>query len=117
MFDGVGSHNVVEHLEDIDRAIAEMVRVAKPGGLIFVCAPNLLSPKYPLDTLRHGGRMTFEGRKSIVGLFLMFARNALFLTLKKIGAMPTYPQCKPMLSALPTCVGSLSPASCSSRLQ
>ena len=97
-FDAVGSYNVIEHIPDINGAVAEMVRVTKPDGLIFVCAPNLLSPKYPLDAFKRGG-MTYEGKKSKIGLILMFARNVSFLALKKVGILAECQRRTPILSA------------------
>jgi len=36
-FDVVMAAHVLEHLADPQRAIAEMIRVLKPGGMVFVC--------------------------------------------------------------------------------
>jgi SAM-dependent methyltransferase len=41
-FDVVHSHHVVEHLTDPAVAIAEMHRVLRPGGLLFIEVPNQL---------------------------------------------------------------------------
>ena len=38
------SSNVLEHVEDWQAMLAEMVRVTRPGGLIFVTFTNWLSP-------------------------------------------------------------------------
>jgi len=43
-FDIVSSFLMLEHIYDVPRALSEMVRVAKPGGLVIVLSPNLLSP-------------------------------------------------------------------------
>lgn len=36
-FDVVMAAHVLEHLPDLQRALAEMVRVLKPGGMVFLC--------------------------------------------------------------------------------
>jgi SAM-dependent methyltransferase len=48
-FDVVFSHEVLEHVADDRACVAEMVRVACPGGRVVVFVPNRL---YPLET--HG---------------------------------------------------------------
>ncbi len=48
-FDVVLSHEVLEHVTDDRRAVEEMVRVLKPGGVMVVFVPNL---GYPYET--HG---------------------------------------------------------------
>ena len=37
----------VEHLDDPDRAIAELVRVVRPGGWVVILSPNFGSPFFP----------------------------------------------------------------------
>jgi SAM-dependent methyltransferase len=49
-FDVVFSHEVIEHVQDDCAAIAEMVRVAAPGGRIVLFCPNRL---YPFETHGH----------------------------------------------------------------
>lgn len=44
-FDVAFSEYVVEHLDDPDAALAEMVRVLKPGGTVVMVTPNLGSYK------------------------------------------------------------------------
>lgn len=41
-FDAVGSFTVLEHVEDPELALREMVRVLRPGGTIVVACPNFL---------------------------------------------------------------------------
>jgi ubiquinone/menaquinone biosynthesis C-methylase UbiE len=43
-FDLVFSDSVIEHLEHPFQAVAEMARVAKPGGAVVVTTPNRLRP-------------------------------------------------------------------------
>ena len=56
-FDVVGTNQVLEHVSDPQRALAEMLRVLRPGGVLCVVSPNLISPLIPLRTLfRHAWR-------------------------------------------------------------
>jgi len=48
-FDVLFSHEVLEHVDDDRACVAEMVRLARPGGRIVVFVPNRL---YPFET--HG---------------------------------------------------------------
>ena len=48
-FDLVLSHEVLEHVDDDRRAVAEALRVLKPGGRLAIFVPNRL---YPFET--HG---------------------------------------------------------------
>ena len=47
-FDAVFSHALIEHLREPERAMAEFMRVLKPGGVLGVCTPDwggfLLAP-------------------------------------------------------------------------
>jgi SAM-dependent methyltransferase len=49
-FDVVFSHEVIEHVQDDARVVAEMVRVAAPGGRLVVFCPNR---GYPFETHGH----------------------------------------------------------------
>jgi SAM-dependent methyltransferase len=48
-FDFVLSHEVIEHVQDDSAAVAEMVRVIRPGGRVVIFCPNR---GYPFET--HG---------------------------------------------------------------
>jgi SAM-dependent methyltransferase len=48
-FDVVLSHEVLEHVDDDRQAVAEAIRVLKPGGRLVIFVPNRL---YPFET--HG---------------------------------------------------------------
>lgn len=42
-FDVVASNQAIEHIPDPQKAIREMIRVLKPGGMLCIVAPNILS--------------------------------------------------------------------------
>jgi SAM-dependent methyltransferase len=42
-FDIVAAYQVLEHISEPKQALAEMLRVLKPGGMLCVVGPNLLS--------------------------------------------------------------------------
>jgi ubiquinone/menaquinone biosynthesis C-methylase UbiE len=42
-FDVVAASDVVEHVEDVERFVAECARVLRPGGLLFLATPNRYS--------------------------------------------------------------------------
>ncbi len=48
-FDLILSHEVIEHVQDDRKAVAEMIRVLKPGGRLLLFCPNR---GYPFET--HG---------------------------------------------------------------
>ena len=47
-FDVVVTYQCLEHVPDPERALTEMARVCKPGGVVCVVGPNLVSPTVPL---------------------------------------------------------------------
>jgi SAM-dependent methyltransferase len=47
-FDVVVTFQALEHVPDPWRALEEMLRLARPGGLVGVIGPNLLSPLAPV---------------------------------------------------------------------
>lgn len=51
--DIVFSCQVLEHVSNPPKAISEMIRVAKPGGLILVTSPNLECPWSMPNAVRH----------------------------------------------------------------
>lgn len=60
VFDVVLLHEVIEHVDDDRAAVAEAVRVLRPGGAVVVFAPNRL---YPFET--HG---VYLGRRYVYRL-------------------------------------------------
>ena len=64
-FDLVTCQQVLEHVDDIERVVSEMLRVTRPGGSMFVSTPNYLFPYeghymlkwFPLLPKRIGARI------------------------------------------------------------
>jgi len=46
-FDLVYNSSTIEHLDDTERAFFEMVRVCKPGGVVFTGIPYKFGPLFP----------------------------------------------------------------------
>jgi exopolysaccharide biosynthesis WecB/TagA/CpsF family protein len=61
-FDAVTAIEVLEHVEDLPRAVREIARVLKPGGHLYVSVPNRWFP-FETHTVRVGKRMVFDGRR------------------------------------------------------
>ncbi|HEY5984597.1 MAG TPA: class I SAM-dependent methyltransferase [Anaerolineales bacterium] len=74
-FDLILSHEVIEHVRDDRLAVAEMVRVLKPGGRVVLFAPNR---GYPFEThgVYWGGKYRF-GNKLFVNYLPRRLRNKL----------------------------------------
>ncbi len=74
-FDLVLSHEVIEHVQDDAHALAEMVRVLKPGGRAVIFCPNRL---YPFETHGHYWRGTYHfGNTPLVNYLPDSLRNRL----------------------------------------
>jgi 2-polyprenyl-3-methyl-5-hydroxy-6-metoxy-1,4-benzoquinol methylase len=46
-FDVIVCNTVIEHVLDVERSLDEMYRVLKPGGALYLYAPNYLWPREP----------------------------------------------------------------------
>lgn len=70
-FDGVGSMTVLEHLEEPEAFLAEIVRVAKPGGRIVIAAPNMYGSilLHPGDSVTHTGGVPRYARNFVLHLW------------------------------------------------
>lgn len=56
-FDGVLCSSVLEYVDDIDRALAELHRVLRVGGKVILSVPNVKSPVRRVQkVLRYGGQ-------------------------------------------------------------
>ena len=74
-FDMVLSHEVLEHVQDDRLAMAEMVRVLKPGGRLVVFCPNRW---YPFETHGHYWRGKYYfGNTPLINYLPDFLRNRL----------------------------------------
>jgi SAM-dependent methyltransferase len=50
-FDVVVTYQCLEHIPEPENALREMIRTCKPGGIICVVGPNLVSPFLPLKDI------------------------------------------------------------------
>ncbi len=74
-FDLVFSHEVLEHVQDDQKAIREMVRVLKPGGRIVLFCPNR---GYPFETHGHYWKGKYHfGNTPLINWFPRSLRNKL----------------------------------------
>lgn len=48
-FDLVFSYQCIEHVPNPEKALQEMIRVCKPGGIVGVIGPNLVTPFVPFN--------------------------------------------------------------------
>lgn len=73
-YTAAGCHDVIEHIEEPLKFLAEMVRVVKPGGLVLVHAPNLTSPvvaaRVVVDNLL--GRTPYLGINNLIESVRLF---------------------------------------------
>jgi SAM-dependent methyltransferase len=75
MFDLVLSHEVLEHVQNDRKAVAEMVRVLKPGGRAIIFCPNRW---YPFETHGHYWRGEYHfGNTPLINYLPDFLRNRL----------------------------------------
>ncbi len=84
-FDVVCSTELIEHVTDAPRALLEMMRVLKDGGILVITGPNLCSPIWAaIDfmnmVLGRGGRDMWAETKMQA---LKWGGRNLFLSLKK----------------------------------
>lgn len=52
-FDVVCSTELIEHITDVPKALTEMIRVLKIGGILIIVGPNLCSPFWAFIDLLH----------------------------------------------------------------
>ena len=73
-FDAVVASEILEHIPEDDRAIAELARVVRPGGRVAVSVPRwlpericwALSDEYPDVASERGGHVRIYGRQQLV---------------------------------------------------
>ena len=85
-FDFVTALDVLEHIEDDSRALSEMYRVTKPGGMVIITVPALMSLWSDWDvTLRHFRRYD---RKSLNILVDQYSFQTINLNYMNFWAFP-----------------------------
>jgi len=87
-FDAVLSHQMIEHVIPVGQALTEMGRIAKPGGLVLLMSPNLLSPFIPgsaLKSLLRGGKGLDVWGETLFSAAWNTKSNLLFSLLKIMG--------------------------------
>jgi SAM-dependent methyltransferase len=95
-FDVVISCETVEHLPDIRRAFAEMFRVTKPGGRLFLTTPNYANFMGLYEVyakLRHPSRMDDQpfDRRQWFAQILGYVRQAGWMILRTDGTVHQFP--------------------------
>lgn len=95
-FDIVTSHELIEHIIEVDRALREMKRVLKKGGKIIILAPNLFSP---LSALRAVFRIRekISYYKTRLNALKLFIGNSILLIKKWLQKQPDFITIRPRL--------------------
>ena len=94
-FQVVVIYQCLEHIPDPEKALSEMIRVCKSGGVICVVGPNLLNPLDPLKSLMRGvhqrdlpvrrtPEMAFHPYGDTLFEYLASVPRTLFLLFKKL---------------------------------
>ena len=97
-FDLVTSHEVIEHITNVEKALSEMARVVKRGGRIIIVSPNLGSPLNPLRFIMSKKKTSSLYKNKSQALFEFFRRCG-WLIVKRIKSLPEFSYCQPDLSA------------------
>ncbi len=95
-FDIVASHELIEHIMDVDKALHEMQRVVKKGGKIIILAPNLFSPLSALRAIFRVRRkiLFYNNRLNALKLFI---QNSFLLIKKCLQRQPDFISVTPRL--------------------
>lgn len=96
-FDIVSSHELIEHITDVEKALGEMQRVAKKGGKIIILAPNLFSPLSALRAI-FSLRRKIPFYKSRLNALKLFIKNSILLIKKWLQKQPDFITIKPRLN-------------------
>jgi ubiquinone/menaquinone biosynthesis C-methylase UbiE len=95
-FDIVVSHELIEHIVKVDKALHEMQRVVKKGGKIIILAPNLFSPLSALRAIfRAKGKSPFYTTR--LNALKLFIQNTFLLIKKWLQKQPDFISVTPRL--------------------
>lgn len=95
-FDIVASHELIEHIVKVDKALREMQRVVKKSGKIIILAPNLFSPLSALRAVfRARGKVPFYTTR--LNALKLFIRNSFLLIKKWLQRQPDFITVRPRL--------------------
>jgi SAM-dependent methyltransferase len=92
-FDLVTSRDLLEHVEDVESVLDEMVRVLAPGGRILVWCPNLLSPFRParyLWLIVSRGQRTFVWGESAWHCLASIITNTVAISIRAVRSGPRF---------------------------
>ncbi len=103
-FDAVTSLYLLEHVTDVERALSEMMRVLRKGGLLLIKSPNLFSP-YTSFIEFFSILMAFRRRSSLWGdtrlsSLRILVRNCYYCVKKSISSKPNFIYREPELNFL-----------------
>lgn len=95
-FDIVISHELIEHITDVKKALGEMQRVVKKGGKIIILGPNLFSPLSALRAIfRVRRKIPFY--KTRLNALKLFIRNSILFIKKWLQKQPDFITIRPRL--------------------
>ena len=82
-FDVVHSSHCIEHLDDPEKAISEMYRVAKPGGLLILTVPHF-SSRLAWTDIEHKRAFSINVLRNYTGKFAERGNSNMRFEIRKI---------------------------------
>lgn len=85
--DAVCSFEFIEHVNNAEQVLSEMIRITKSGGLVIIMSPNLYSPLIPLRSLLQYCRGKIEPSPwtpTFWSIFPLLVKNCYVIIKKKL---------------------------------
>ncbi|HPG41020.1 MAG TPA: class I SAM-dependent methyltransferase [bacterium] len=99
--DAVCSFEFIEHVNNAEQVLSEMIRITKSGGLVIIMSPNLFSPLIPLRSLMQycrGKKEPSPWTPTFWSIFPLLVKNCYMIIKKKLQKQAHFEYRRPDLS-------------------